>query len=109
MAKGSNLNIILDIVNLAMRINDSCRNKAQIFVSVSPHIKEIQVDIYNFGWSHDTYPNETYRARYDFAHRNDEIMTNHIPEIKNVSVSCNINYIQKKLYELAMEEVKRNG
>lgn len=98
--KGNNIAAILEIVRLAMKINASEKTEVQAFVSISPHISEVQVDIYNSGWSYDTYPNVTYRARYDFSHQDDETMTNYIPELKITNVNCNVDYMQKKLCEL---------
>lgn len=109
MDKWNNIAAILEIVRLAMKINASEKTEVQAFVSISPHISEVQVDIYNSGWSYDTYPNVTYRARYDFSHQADETMTNYIPEIKITNVNCNVYYMQKKLCELVTKEVERNG
>lgn len=106
--KGNNIAAILEIVRLAMKINASEKTEVQAFVSISPHISEVQVDIYNSGWSYDTYPNVTYRARYDFPHQDDETMTNYIPEIKVTNVNCNVDYMQKKLCELVTKKVERN-
>lgn len=109
MDKGNNIAAILEIVRLAMKINASEKTKVQAFVSISPHISEVQVDIHNSGWSYDTYPNVTYRAMYDFSHQDDETMTDYIPEIKITNVNCNVDYMQKKLCELVTKEVERNG
>lgn len=109
MDNGNNIAAILEIVRLAMKINASEKTELQAFVSISPHISEVQVDIYNSGWSYDTYPNVTYRARYDFSHQADETMTDYIPELKITNVNCNVDYMQKKLCELVTKEVERNG
>ena len=106
---GNSIAAILEIVRLAMKINASEKTEVQAFVSISPHISEVQVDIYNSGWSYDTYPNVTYRARYDFSHQADETMTDYIQELKITNVNCNVDYMQKKLCELVTKEVERNG
>ena len=50
MDKKEIVDSVQEIVRLAMIINESQETKMQVFVTVSPHVSEIELQIYPDGW-----------------------------------------------------------
>lgn len=116
MDKKKIIDSVQEITRLAMIINESQETKMQVFVSVLPHVSEIELRIYPDGWGyvgdreteyfvfHASYKN--FRGKYYTK----ELIPTGFGGIETFEhVSCDIKSLLQEIRNLARKEVKNFG
>ncbi|MFR3040618.1 hypothetical protein [Ruminococcus callidus] len=116
MDKKEIVDSVQEITRLAMIINESQETKMQVFVSVSPHVSEIELQIYPDGWVYVGDRSTEYfvlRASYkNFRGKyyNKELIPIEFGGIETIEhVSCDVKSLLQEIRNLAKKEVKNFG
>ncbi len=121
MDKNKIIDSVQEITRLAMIINESQETKMQVFVSVSPHVSEIELQIYPDGWVYVGDRSTEYfvlRASYkNFRGKyyNKELIPIEFGGIEFGGietfehVSCDVKSLLQEIRNLAKKEVKNFG
>lgn len=116
MDKKKIIDSVQEITRLAMIINESQETKMQVFVSVSPHVSEIELQIYPDGWGYvgdRTTEHVVFRASYkNFRgiYYNKEMIPIEFGGAETFEhVSCDIKSLLQEIRNLAKKEVKNFG
>lgn len=106
MDKGNNIVTILEIVRLAMEINESKETEMQVFVEIEPHVSQIFARIFPNGWAMTAHQcNKFYCASYN---RNGEYYDKRLlgDEVDTwESIDCDVQRLLHEICEIA-ESVK---
>lgn len=116
MDKNKIIDSVQEIMRLAMIINESQETKMQVFVSVSPHVSEIELQIYPDGWGYVGDRATEYfvfRASYkNFRGKyySKELIPIEFGGIETFEhVSCDVKSLLQEIRNLAKKEVKNFG
>ena len=116
MDKKKIIDSVQEITRLAMNINESQETTMQVFVAVSPHVSEIELQIYPDGWGYDKDEGaecKVFRAsykNYSGKYYNKELIPTRIGESRVFEhVSCDVKSLLQEVRNLAKKEVKNFG
>lgn len=116
MDKNKIIDSVQEITRLAMIINESQETKMQVFVSVSPHVSEIELQIYPDGWGYvgdRATEHFVFRAsykNYSGKYYNKELIPTEIGGIETFEhISCDAKRLLQEIRDLAKKEVKNFG
>ncbi len=115
MDKKKIIDSVQEIVRLAMEINESQETKMQVFVSISPHVSEIELQIYPDGWGYiggrET-ECKTLRAsykNYSGKYYDKQLIPTGIGEIATFEhITCDVKRLLQEVRNLARKEAKSN-
>lgn len=116
MGENKIIDSVQEITCLAMTINESQETTTQVFVTISPHVSEIELEIYPDGWGYvegrET-EHKVLRANYknySGKYYNKELIPTKIGEIETFEhVFCDVKSLLREVRNLAKKEVKSNG
>lgn len=110
MAKRDNIAVCLEIVRLAMEINESKETEMQVFVEIHPHVSQIFVRIFPRGWTVESHQcSESYCASYDRNNKYyNKMALNDGVDIWD-NIDCDVQRLLQEIRNLAKKEVKNFG
>lgn len=116
MDKKKIIDSVQEITRLAMIINESQETTMQVFVSISPHVSEIELQIYPDGWGYvegrET-EHKVLRAsykNYSGKYYNKELIPTEIGGIETFEhISCDVKRLLQEIRNLAKKEVRNFG
>lgn len=95
-AKGIINRTLLETVEFANDINLSDKYATEIFVSISPHVNQLELRVYWGGWDHDI-EHDISATYFDFYYDFHEKVTCKNARKFQIQVRGNIEYIQSQL------------
>lgn len=112
MDNGNSVAAILEIVRLAMEINESKETEMQVFVEIHPHVSQIFARIFPNGWTVTAHQcNKSYCASYD---RNGEyydkrLFSDEVDAWENID--CDVQRLLREIRDIAesVKGAKSNG
>lgn len=116
MDKKKIIDSVQEITRLAMIINESQETTMQVFVAVSPHVSEIELQIYPDGWGYDKNEETEHKVlranykNYSGEYYNKELIPTRIGGIETFEhVFCDVKSLLQEVRNLAKKEVKNFG
>lgn len=112
MAKGNNIAAILEIVRLAMEINESNKTEMQVFVEIHPHVSQIFARIYPRGWTVTEHQcSKSYCASYDQNEKyyNKTLLSDGVDTWEDID--CDVQHLLQEIRKIAenVKGAKSNG
>lgn len=112
MDKGNNIAAILEIVRLAMEINESNKTEMQVFVEIHPHVSQIFARIFPRGWTVTAHQcNKSYCASYDRSGKyyNKMLLSDGVDTWENID--CDVQHLLQEIRKIAenVKGAKSNG